>query len=186
MKKSEKEKGKEKAKAQKNQILLIVGGAIAVFIVVSVLILVFFNPSGARSGDTVAVFYTGTLDDGTQFDSNTGKDPLVFVIGQGRVIAGFEEAVIGMTPGSTKTVHIPVDKAYGPYRQDLVHVMNRSTLPADFDPVIGQFYTISRSDGAVANIKVINISPSTITIDENHELADKDLTFTIMLSEITR
>ncbi|HII97804.1 MAG TPA: peptidylprolyl isomerase [Methanoregula sp.] len=165
---------------------MVVGGAVAALILVSIIALVFVNPSGAKAGDTVAVFYTGTLDDGTQFDSNIGRDPLVFVIGQGRVIQGMEEAVIGMTPGSTKTVTVPVEKAYGPYRNDLVHVMDRSLLPSDIDLVPGNYYQIRRSDGAVANIKVVNVTESTVTLDENHELVDKDLMFTITLSEISR
>lgn len=187
MKKSEKEKGRaRKGEAEKNKVVLVMGSAIAALIIVSIIALVFANPSGAKAGDTVAVYYTGTLDDGTEFDSNIGKDPLVFVIGQGRVITGMEEAVIGMTPGSTKTVTIPVAKAYGPYRDDLVHVMDRSLLPTDVDLVPGQFYQIRRSDGAIATVKVINVTESSVTLDENHELVDKDLTFTIMLSEISR
>ncbi len=186
MKKSEKQKGREKVNDEKNRILMVVGGAVAALILVSIIALVFVNPSGAKAGDTVAVFYKGTLDDGTQFDSNIGRDPLVFVIGQGRAIQGMEEAVIGMTPGSTKTVTVPVEKAYGPYRDDLVHVMDRSLLPSDVDLVPGNYYQIRRSDGAVANIKVVNVTESTVTLDENHELVDKDLTFTITLSEISR
>jgi peptidylprolyl isomerase len=187
MKQSEKEKGRaKKGEAEKNKVIMVVGGAIAALIIVSIIALVFVNPSGAKAGDTVSVYYTGTLGDGTEFDSNIGRDPLVFVIGQGRVIPGMEEAVLGMTPGSTKTVIIPVEKAYGPYRNDLVHVMDRSLLPADVDLVPGQFYQVRRSDGAVANVKVINVSESTVTLDENHELVGKELTFTIMLSEISR
>jgi len=186
MKRSEKEKGRQKAENDKNKILMVVGGAIVALIIVSIIALVFVNPSGAKAGDTVAVFYTGTLDDGTQFDSNIGRDPLVFVIGQGRVVVGMEEAVIGMTPGSTKTVTVPVEKAYGPYRNDLVHVMDRSLLPSDVDLVPGNYYQIRRSDGAVATVKILNVTESTVTLDENHELVGRDLTFTITLSEIAR
>jgi peptidylprolyl isomerase len=187
MKKSEKEKGKERVKTQKKQILMVLIGAVVALAVISVIGYVYFNPSGAKSGDTVSIYYTGTLRDGTEFDSNLNASPLTFTIGKGKVIPGLEEAVIGMMPNTTKTVDIPVAKAYGAYRQDLVHTVNRSTLPADMDPVVGAHYTIRRStDGAYALVKVINSTPSTITWDENHDLAGKDLTFTITLLDIAK
>lgn len=187
MKKSEKEKGKARVEAESKKLKLIVGGLVAAVLVITVIGYVFFNPSGARAGDTVSVYYTGSLEDGTVFDSNQGSTPLIITLGQGKYITGFEEAVIGMTVNSTKTVKIPVDKAYGPYRNDLVHVVNRSTLPADLELKVGERYSIRRStDGAVALVKVINITPSTVTWDENHDLAGKDLGFTIMLAKISR
>jgi peptidylprolyl isomerase len=185
MKKSEKVKGKERVETQNKQIKLMLGGAIAALIIITVVGYFFFNSSGARSGDTVAVYYTGTLDDGTEFDSKVNGTPLIFTIGKGKII--FEDAVIGMEPNTTKTVRIPANKAYGPYKDALVHTVNRSTLPDDMDPVIGNHYTVTRSpDGAVALVKIINMTSSTVTWDENHELAGKDLTFTITLNEIAR
>lgn len=185
MKKTEKQKGRERTDAQKRQLQMIIGGAVVALVIITVAGYIFFNPSGAKTGDTVSVYYTGTLDDGTEFDSNVGGTPLVFTLGKGMIIPGFEEAVIGMEPGTTKTVHIPVDKAYGQYQDALVHVVNRSTLPADMDPVVGERYSIRRTtDGAVALVKIINMTSSTVTWDENHELAGKDLTFTITLTGI--
>jgi len=186
MKKSEKQKGRERTDAQKRQLQLVIGGVVVALVVITVIGYMFFNPSGAKTGDTVSVYYTGTLDDGTVFDSNVGGTPLVFTIGQGKIIQGFEEGVIGMTLDMTRTVHIPAGKAYGPYSDDLAHVVNRSTLPADLDLRVGEHYTISRSDGAIAYVKVLNITPSTVTWDENHELAGKDLTFTITLAGIAK
>ena len=104
---------------------------------------------------------------------------------KGTVIAGFEEAVIGMAVNDTKTVKIPPEKAYGSYNSTLVHVMNRSDLPANMTPVAGQYYSIRRTtDNAVSVIKIINVTPTTITWDENHELAGKNLTFALMLVSI--
>jgi peptidylprolyl isomerase len=187
MKKSEKVKGKEAVVARKKLYpkLAMIGAAGILVLIIGGYVLL--NPSGAKSGDMVTVEYTGSLPDGTVFDSNVNQTPLTFIVGQGRVIKGFEEGVIGMEQGQTKTVNIPVDKAYGPYNDALVHVVNRSTLPDDVKPEIGNLLTITRkTDGAVARVKIINVTPTTITWDENHELAGKDLVFTIRLIEIQK
>ena len=129
------------------------------------------------------VYYTGTLENGTEFDNNLDRDPLIFTIGNNTVIPGFEEAVIGMTVNTTKTVHIPVEKAYGPHLDSLVQVVNRSNLPADITPGVGKFYTITRdADGAVARVQVINVTKDTVTLDSNHKLTGQNLTFTITLA----
>ncbi|MFM7424539.1 MAG: peptidylprolyl isomerase, partial [Elainella sp.] len=91
----------------------------------------------AKSGDTVTVHYTGTLDDGTVFDSSEGGEPLEFAIGAGNVIPGFEQAVIGMSPGDSKTATIPSDEAYGPYFEDRVLVVERQQIPADLPVDVG-------------------------------------------------
>jgi peptidylprolyl isomerase len=187
MKRSEKVKGKEAAAARKklHTRLAIVGAAGILILLLTGYILL--NPTGARNGDMVTVEYTGSLTDGTVFDTNVNGTPLTFIIGQGRVIQGFEEGVTGMTPGETKTVNIPVDKAYGLYNNSLVHVVNRSTLPSNVTLEVGGVYTITRRpDGALARVKIINVTPTTITWDENHALAGKDLVFTIRLIEIQK
>jgi peptidylprolyl isomerase len=189
MKKSEKVKGKEAVSARKKRTRLYAGIAAAVILVIAVAVAGYFllNTSGARAGDTVSVYYTGTLDDGTVFYSNLNSTPLTFTMGEVTLIPGFEEAVTGMTPGTTKTVRIPVDKAYGAYNNALVHVVNRSTLPADMNPVIGEHYTIRRTtDGANAYVRIINVTPSTVTWDENHDLAGKDLTYTITVTAVNK
>ncbi|NMB78097.1 MAG: peptidylprolyl isomerase [Methanomicrobiales archaeon] len=185
MKKSEKEKGQAQAEAQRKQILTVIGGAAIALVIIAVIGYVVLNPSGAKAGDTVGVYYTGTLDDGTQFDEKVSGTPLTFTIGSKRII--FEDEVIGMQQNATKTVHIPADKAYGPYRNDLIHVMNRSQVPADMELKVGERYSIRRTtDNAVAYVKVLNLTKDTVTWDENHELAGKDLTFTITLVGIAR
>lgn len=186
MKKSEKVKGKEAVAAQKKKMQQYVVAAVVVLFVVAAIAYYFFNPFVAHTGNTVAVYYTGSLDDGTIFDDNTNGTPLVFTIGQGKVITGLEEAVIGMGPNTTKTVRIPSAKAYGPYQESLILTVNRSTINIE-NPVVGERYSVRRtSDNAVAYFKIINMTPETYTLDENHELAGKDLTFTITLVEIAK
>ena len=184
MKKSEKVKGKEAVAAKKKRMQQYAIGTVIVLVVVAVVAFYFFNPFFAKTGDTVSVYYTGSLTDGTVFDSNVNKAPLVFTLGQGKVIPGLEEAVTGMAPNTSKTVHIPMAKAYGPYDDSLVFTVNRSDIAIE-NPVIGERYSIRRAaDNAVAYIKIINMTGDTITIDQNHDLAGKDLVFTITLVKI--
>jgi len=187
MKKSEKVKGREAVAAKKRLYPKLAMGAAAGILILVIIGYILLNPSGAKSGDMVTVEYTGSLSDGTVFDSNVNATPLTFIIGQGRVIKGFEEGVTGMAQGETKTVKIPVDKAYGPYNDALVHVVNRSALPANITAEVGGVLKITRQpDGGVDYVKIINVTPSTITLDENHELAGKDLVFTIRLIEVQK
>lgn len=182
MKKSEKWKGKTAAAGRKKQYTgyALAAGAVIVFLALVGFYL--FNPFAAKMGDTVMVYYTGAYENGTVFDSNLDRDPLIFTIGNGSVITGFEEAVIGMAVNSTKTVHIPVDKAYGPYREDLIQVINRSVLPKDIEPVVGHTYAIQRNDdGAISYIRLLDFTNETLTIDQNHHLAGENLTFTIQV-----
>ena len=187
MKKSKKIKEKaavaSRKKVQLRYGVLVAGG----IIIIAALWFVMFNPAVAKTGDTISVYYTGALDDGTVFDTNVNATPLTFTLGEGKVIPGFEEAVTGMAVNDTKTVKIPPEKAYGSYNSSLVHVMNRSDLPANMTPVAGQFYSIRRTtDNGVSVIKIINVTPTTITWDENHELAGKNLTFSLRLVSINQ
>ena len=185
IKKSGKIKGKEVVAARKKK--QVQNGIIAAagIILVALLGFAMFNPFVAKAGDTVNVFYTGTLDDGTVFDINVNATPLAFTVGKGMVVPGFEEAVVGMAVNDVKTVRIPSEKAYGSYNNSLIHVMNRSAFPANVTPVAGQYYAIkSITDGTVSYIKIINVTQSTITLDGNHELAGKNLIFSIRLAGI--
>ena len=137
----------------------------------------------AKTGDTVRVHYTGTLEDGSEFESSVGGDPLEFTLGQGEMMPGFEDAVMGMKVGESRTVTIPADEAYGPYRDELVFEVDRTELPADLEPEVGDQLYI-QSGGTQIPVTVIEVSESTITIDANHSLAGKDLTFEIELVEI--
>lgn len=137
-----------------------------------------------KNGDTVKVHYTGKLDDGTTFDTSSGRDPLEFKVGEGRVIPGFEKAIVGMGQGDTKTVTIPVDEAYGPRKDELQIVVNRTDLPAELDPKVGDELELSQGDREFV-VRVIDANPTSVTLDANHPLAGEDLTFEIELVEIT-
>jgi peptidylprolyl isomerase len=138
----------------------------------------------AKKGDTVNVHYTGKLEDGTVFDSSVDREPLQFTISEGRIIPGFENGVIGMKPGETKTVNIPADKAYGQHRKDLVLVVDKSKIPSHLEPKVGQQLKLNQPDGRAVPVRVTNITQSKVTLDANHPLAGKDLTFEIELVEI--
>jgi len=186
MKKSEKVKGKEAA-ALRRQKFKMYGIGIAAGIVVVAAIIGFFILSApvAKAGDTVDVYYTGTLDDGTVFDKNVNGTPLEFVIGRHSVIPGFENAVIGMAVNGEKTVRIPVDQAYGPYRSDLVTVVNRSSFAPDQILIAGEQYQITNpSTGLQRLVKIVNVTSSTVTLDQNPSLAGQNLTFAIKLVKI--
>ena len=140
--------------------------------------------SHAKSGDTVKIHYTGTLDDGTQFDSSQGRDPLEFEVGSGQVIPGFDKAVEGMTVGDSKSVRIEADEAYGPRHDQLVQEVDRSVLPDDLNPETGMALQSSSPDGQVTQFMVTDVTDQTITVDANHPLAGQALSFDIELVEI--
>ena len=135
----------------------------------------------AKQGDTVNVHYTGQLENGTVFDTSRSRHPLQFTIGKGQVIAGFEQAVVGMNSGESKTAIIPVDQAYGPRRQDMIITMERSQLPPDLNPNVGQRLELTQMDDQTVLVTVTAATDTTLTLDANHPLAGKDLTFHIEL-----
>ena len=137
----------------------------------------------AKTGDTVKVHYTGKLEDGTPFDSSLDKDPLEFTLGEGRIIPGFEQAVLGMNPGDSKTVDIPANSAYGPYRDDWVMVVEREQIPAEINPQVGQQLQVRQGEQEYV-VQITDVSGSEVTLDRNHPLAGEDLTFDIELMEI--
>jgi len=142
------------------------------------------NAAQAKNGDVVQVDYTGTLENGTVFDTSAGREPLNFTLGEGQMIPGFEQAVLGMKVGESKTVTIPADEAYGPHRDDLVQVVNREDLQPGLDPYVGQQLQGAQPGGGISVCTVTNVTDTTITVDFNHFLAGKDLTFEIELMSI--
>ncbi len=134
------------------------------------------------NGNTVQVQYKGTLADGTVFDP--GNEPLTFTVGQGQVIQGFEAAVKGMKVGDSKTVTIPAAQAYGPVRQDLIVTMNKSQISGVTEFKVGQIMPFTQQNGSQFNAKVTAVTDTTVTLDANHELAGKDLTFYIKVLDI--
>ena len=178
----------------------------------------------AKTGDKVKVHYTGTLEDGSVFDTSEGpmeqpidqscgcgskqdidegcgcsrkKDvdegcgcdhhasgPMEFVIGSGQLIPKFEAAVIGLEPGQSVTVTIPADDAYGQRAEEMVAVIERSEIPADINPEPGQQMEVILEDGSPLPVLVTEVTDTNITLDGNHPLAGRDLTFAIRLVEI--
>ncbi|MCU0587115.1 MAG: peptidylprolyl isomerase [Syntrophobacteraceae bacterium] len=138
----------------------------------------------ARQGDTVKVHYTGTLVDGTEFDSSRERAPLEFTIGAGQLIAGFERTVVGMTPGESRTTTIEAADAYGMYREDLVLEVERDRFPPDLTPEVGLQLEVRRPDGHTQMFMITDTSEAKVTLDANHPLAGHDLVFQIQLVEI--
>ena len=140
--------------------------------------------SQAKSGDTVKIHYTGTLDDGSEFDSSAGREPLEFSLGAGQVIAGFDSAVDGMTVGDSKTVTMPAGEAYGERHEQMIQQVPKSALPDDMKPEVGMQLQSQDPDGQIINVVVSEVSDDTVTLDGNHPLAGQALTFAIELVEI--
>jgi len=146
----------------------------------------------AKAGDRVKVHYTGRLDDGSIFDSSEcsedacGHDhgPLEFTLGSGEVIPGFDAGVLGLAIGETKTIHIPVEEAYGERNEDIVAVVPRADLPPHIQPEVGQQLEVSQADGQVFSVVITDVNDQTITIDGNHPLAGRALNFDLKLVEI--
>ncbi|WDT73795.1 MAG: peptidylprolyl isomerase [Candidatus Manganitrophus sp.] len=138
----------------------------------------------AKRGNAVKVHYVGRFEDGTVFDTSREREPLPFTIGEGEVIPGFEEAVVGMNPGESKKVVIPAENAYGPRHEEMVLVVDRQNLPEGVDPQVGQQYQIPQSDGQSIVVTVTDASDSSVTLDGNHPLAGRELTFEIELLEV--
>jgi FKBP-type peptidyl-prolyl cis-trans isomerase 2 len=142
------------------------------------------NMTQAKNGDTVKIHYTGRLQDGSVFDSSSGRDPLQFVIGSGQVIPGFENAVTGMTVGEKKTADIPCQEAYGERNPSMVMEVERKHVPPDIDPEVGQRLQLGSPSGELLAVTVIKLDEEKITLDANPPLAGEDLTFDIELVEI--
>lgn len=139
--------------------------------------------SEAKSGDTVRIHYTGTLEDGTVFDSSEGQEPLEFTLGSQEVIPGFEQAVEGMQPGEKKEITIAAADAYGSHQSEYVLVVDREDFPENIEPEPGQELQLSQG-GQSFVVRVTDVTETSVTLDANHPLAGQDLTFALELVEI--
>lgn len=143
--------------------------------------------STAQKGNTVKVHYTGKLPDGTVFDSSYQRDePIEFTLGQKNMIAGFEQAVEGMSVGDTKTAEIPADQAYGTKQDDMILQVPKTDLPDNIKPEVGQQLAMQDSNGQQVPVMVTEVSEETITLDANHPLAGKDLIFDLEVVDIAK
>jgi len=140
--------------------------------------------AAVKEGDTIRIHFIGKLEDGSVFDSSEGGASLEIKLGGGEFLEGLEKGVIGMNAGEKKTVRIPAEKGYGPHIKERVFEWDKSRLPGDSNPVIGQQLQMYRADGQPVLVTVIGISDTTYTMDCNHPLAGKNLIFDITLEEI--
>ncbi len=142
--------------------------------------------SKVKDGDTVKVHYTGTLtDEGTVFDSSQDREPLEFTLGEGKLIPGFEKAVVGMEEGDKTTVEIESGDAYGQRREDLELEVAKSDLPDNIEPEVGmQLQMQQQENGQAIPVQITAVEDELVKLDANHPLAGKDLTFDIELIEI--
>ncbi len=138
--------------------------------------------SVAKTGDKVSVHYTGTLEDGAQFDSSAGREPLEFELGSGMVIPGFDQGVTGMSVGDKKSVHIPFAEAYGPVSEEMIFNFDRKQIPDDLELEVGGTLNMHQEgNGQVVPVVIREITDEHVRLDANHPLAGKDLIFELEL-----
>ena len=130
--------------------------------------------SQAKSGDSVKVHYTGTLADGTQFDSSQGRDPLQFTLGAGNVIPGFDQGVTDMAAGDTKTIHIPAEEAYGHRHDHLTQDVPRSAMPADIELEQGMVLHARGPEGQTLNFTVVEFDDQTVKVRSEERRVGKE------------
>ena len=138
----------------------------------------------AKNGDKVKVHYTGKLKDGTIFDSSKDREPIQFTLGNGEIIPGFEDAILGMEPGDSVSTDIQSGDAYGAYREEMVTIVKKDQFPGNIDIQVGQRLQIKPKDSQAIVVTVTNVNDEQITLDANHPLAGQDLIFDIELVEI--
>lgn len=138
----------------------------------------------AKNGDQVKVHYRGTLSDGTEFDNSFEKEPLEFTIGEGQIIPGFENAVVGMGEGEKKQFTVTPEEGYGEYNEEGKIEVERANLPDDINPELGMMLQVTTPDNQVVHVSVVDMDENKVTLDANHPLAGKDLHFEIELKEV--
>jgi peptidylprolyl isomerase len=138
----------------------------------------------AKHGDTVRVHFTGSYENGTPFATTVGEDPLELTIGDGKLIACFEESIIGMEEGERRTVHVEPANALGERRPELISTLPRHTVPEQYEDLkVGSSVQIKDDNGNDIKATVTELSDQNVTIDANHPLAGETLTFDIELIE---
>ncbi len=140
--------------------------------------------AAAKRGDTVKINYTGTFDDGTVFDSSEKREPIEFTIGQGKVIKGFDDAVVGMTVGEEKEIKVTPADGYGEHDENLVREFQKDKLPKDPAPDAGMVLSLRSPDGQTILAKIDKVDDDKVFLDFNHPLAGKNLNFKLKLVEV--
>ena len=137
-----------------------------------------------KTGDTVRLHYTGTLLDGSKFDSSDGRDPLEFEVGSGQIIPGLDEALPGMAVGDKKTVNVACLDAYGPVQPGMRQPVPRENIPAEIPLEVGMQLQMQSTEGQVLPVTVVEVGEEEVMLDGNHPLAGQDLVFDIELVSI--
>ncbi|MBW2449022.1 MAG: peptidylprolyl isomerase [Deltaproteobacteria bacterium] len=138
----------------------------------------------AKLGDTVKIHFTGKLPDETVIETSKDRDPLEFKIGEGDVISGLEQGVIGMAAGDKKTIAVSPEDGFGQPQEDLVVDLNKSEFPEDVELAVGAYLNIESSDGKGFQAQVVEIKEDMVTLDANHPLAGATINFDVELIEI--
>jgi peptidylprolyl isomerase len=186
-KKTDKIKEDEGSAARDRNYLLIVLGTLSLVVVAAVAMSVLPDQGIVMKGDNVSFYYSLMFENGTAISSHMNGTPAELTVGSSDIIPGFSNAIVGMKVNEKKTYVIPFDQAYGPYRSELVRVVNRTGMIANMTFVEGQYFTIHRTtDNAVSVVRILNVSPSTVTWDENNPLAGQNLTFTVQIVHVNR
>ena len=137
-----------------------------------------------KDGDTVKVHYTGKLQNGEVFDSSVEREPLEFTLGQGQLIPGFEKAIIGLKVGDSTTTNIPSAEAYGDHNPEMEVQVEKAQLPEGMEPQVGMQLQLNQPNGQAIPVQITKVEGEQVTIDANHPLAGKDLTFDIEVVDI--
>lgn len=140
--------------------------------------------SEVKAGDKVSIHYTGTLDDGTQFDSSREREPLEFEVGAGQIIPGLDQALPGMSEGETKKVAVAAEDAYGPRNPEAKQAVPRAEIPDHIPLDLGTQLQVQTQDGQAMPVVVAEVSDDTVVLDANHPLAGETLNFDIEVVKI--
>ena len=135
-----------------------------------------------ENGNVVSVHYTGKYTDGETFDTSVGKNPLEFQVGEGKLIEGFEKAVLGKSAGDKVTINIPAVEAYGEIREDLIIKVAKEYMPGEVE--VGMTLEAESPNGQSVPVTVKEVNEDHVIIDSNHFLAGKDLVFEIEIVEV--
>ncbi len=138
----------------------------------------------AKNGDTVRIHYSGTLDDGSLFDTTEGQDPLELKLGEGRILPGFESAIIGLEEGGKRQITISPEEGFGERDEGLVIDVERANIPPHIELEVGGVLQVTAQDGGSRNVIVKDLNETKVTLDGNHPLAGRTLTFDIELVEL--
>ncbi len=130
-----------------------------------------------KKGDTISITYTGTFDDGTVFDTSDNHGPLEFEVGAGQLIPGFDNAVVGMSEGEEKKIHLDPKDAYGDYKEEYVKKIPRENFPKEQNPTVGMPLMLKAPNGMQFRAVVMEVTENEVTLNLNHPLAGKALNF---------